>query len=67
MLRLTHPFFLLLSCMKALSFPLCEVQLEDPDTSAESPLRDFATEILVFIHHNTLLSCCLVITQWMFC
>uniref|UniRef100_A0A3Q3WGH8 Uncharacterized protein n=1 Tax=Mola mola TaxID=94237 RepID=A0A3Q3WGH8_MOLML len=36
----------LLKCMKALSFPLLEVQLKDPDTLAVSPLRDFATEIL---------------------
>uniref|UniRef100_A0A3Q3W7W6 Uncharacterized protein n=1 Tax=Mola mola TaxID=94237 RepID=A0A3Q3W7W6_MOLML len=37
---------LLKFCMKALSFPLLEVQLKDPDTLAVSPLRDFATEIL---------------------
>ncbi|XP_044076276.1 glomulin, FKBP associated protein a [Siniperca chuatsi] len=37
---------LLKFCMKTLSRPLLEVQLKDPDTLAESPLRNFATEIL---------------------
>ncbi|XP_059200948.1 glomulin, FKBP associated protein a isoform X2 [Centropristis striata] len=37
---------LLKFCMKTLSHPLLEVQLKDPDTLAESPLRNFATEIL---------------------
>lgn len=45
--RLTQCLFLLCSCMKTLSHPLLEVQLKDPDTLAVSPLRDFATEILV--------------------
>lgn len=47
-------FFLLCSCMKTLSHPLLEVQLRDPDTLAVSPLRDFAREILVFMHYNIL-------------
>ncbi|KAM6918860.1 glomulin, FKBP associated protein a [Xenentodon cancila] len=37
---------LLKFCMKALSHPLLEVQLRDPDTLPVSPLRTFATEIL---------------------
>ncbi|XP_077413411.1 glomulin, FKBP associated protein a isoform X2 [Vanacampus margaritifer] len=37
---------LLKFCMSALSRPLLEVQLDDPDTAASSPLRDFAQEIL---------------------
>lgn len=37
--------------MKTLSHPLLEVQLREPDTLAVSPLRDFATEILVSIYH----------------
>uniref|UniRef100_A0A1A8D6L8 Glomulin, FKBP associated protein a n=1 Tax=Nothobranchius kadleci TaxID=1051664 RepID=A0A1A8D6L8_NOTKA len=37
---------LLKFCMKALSQPLLEVQLRDPDTLPLSPLRAFATEIL---------------------
>ncbi|XP_046882931.1 glomulin, FKBP associated protein a isoform X2 [Hypomesus transpacificus] len=37
---------LLKFCMKCLCEPLLEVQLRDPATLAESPLRDFATEIL---------------------
>ncbi|XP_029309244.1 glomulin, FKBP associated protein a [Cottoperca gobio] len=37
---------LLKFCMKTLSHPLLEVQLKDPDTLAESPLRNFATEIM---------------------
>lgn len=40
--------FLLCSCMKALNHPLLELQLKDPDNLLVSPLRDFATEILVF-------------------
>lgn len=40
--------------MKALGHPLLELQLNDPDTLAVSPLRDFATEILVFIYCNSL-------------
>lgn len=36
--------------MKALNHPLLELQLKDPDTLVVSPLRDFATEILVFSH-----------------
>uniref|UniRef100_A0A8K9WLZ0 Glomulin, FKBP associated protein a n=1 Tax=Oncorhynchus mykiss TaxID=8022 RepID=A0A8K9WLZ0_ONCMY len=32
--------------MKSLCEPLLEVQLKDPETLAESPLRNFATEIL---------------------
>ncbi|MCI4391032.1 hypothetical protein PGIGA_G00129620 [Pangasianodon gigas] len=34
-------------CMKSLSEPLLDVQLKDPDTFEASPLRDFATDILV--------------------
>ncbi|XP_028988011.1 glomulin, FKBP associated protein a [Betta splendens] len=37
---------LLKFCMKTLRHPLLEVQLKDPDTLPESPLRNFATEIL---------------------
>ncbi|XP_054622747.1 glomulin, FKBP associated protein a [Dunckerocampus dactyliophorus] len=37
---------LLKFCMSTLSRPLLEVQLNDPDTLAFSPLRNFATEIL---------------------
>ncbi|XP_061587190.1 glomulin, FKBP associated protein a [Cololabis saira] len=37
---------LLKFCMKALSNPLLEVQLRDPDTLPVSPLRTFATEIM---------------------
>ncbi|KAK6302428.1 hypothetical protein J4Q44_G00267830 [Coregonus suidteri] len=37
---------LLKFCMKSLCEPLLEVQLKDPETLAESPLRNFATEIL---------------------
>lgn len=33
--------------MKSLSEPLLDVQLKDPDTLETSPLRDFATDILV--------------------
>ncbi|KAM6948759.1 glomulin, FKBP associated protein a [Aplochiton taeniatus] len=40
---------LLKFCMKSLCEPLLEVQLKDPDTLTESPLRNFATEILGFI------------------
>ncbi|XP_064848394.1 glomulin, FKBP associated protein a isoform X2 [Oncorhynchus masou masou] len=36
----------LLKFMKSLCEPLLEVQLNDPETLAESPLRNFATEIL---------------------
>lgn len=32
--------------MRTLSHPLLEVHLKDPDTLAESPLRNFATEIM---------------------
>lgn len=39
--------FLSCSCMKSLSRPLLEVQLKDPETLAVSPLRNFATDILV--------------------
>lgn len=39
--------FLICSCMKTLGYPLLEVQLKDPDTLPVSPLRNFATEILV--------------------
>ena len=41
--------------MKTLSHPLLEVQLKDPDTLAVSPLRNFATEILVLMHHEELM------------
>ncbi|XP_058274675.1 glomulin, FKBP associated protein a isoform X1 [Hemibagrus wyckioides] len=34
-------------CMRSLSEPLLDVQLKDPDTLETSPLRDFATDILV--------------------
>ncbi|KAI5608893.1 glomulin isoform X1 [Silurus asotus] len=34
-------------CMKSLREPLLDVQLKDPDTMETSPLRDFATDILV--------------------
>ncbi|XP_053507444.1 glomulin, FKBP associated protein a isoform X1 [Ictalurus furcatus] len=34
-------------CMKSLSEPLLDVQLKDPDALETSPLRDFATDILV--------------------
>uniref|UniRef100_A0AAQ6IPN6 Glomulin, FKBP associated protein a n=1 Tax=Anabas testudineus TaxID=64144 RepID=A0AAQ6IPN6_ANATE len=37
---------LLKFCMKTLGHPLLEVQLKDPDTLVESPLRTFSTEIL---------------------
>ncbi|XP_077394184.1 glomulin, FKBP associated protein a [Festucalex cinctus] len=37
---------LLKFCMSALSRPLLEIQLNDSDTLASSPLREFATEIL---------------------
>ncbi|XP_052404136.1 glomulin, FKBP associated protein a [Carassius gibelio] len=40
---------LLKFCMKSLSNPLLEVQLKDPDTLLKSPLRDFATEILIIL------------------
>lgn len=40
---------LLKFCMKSLSEPLLEVQLKDPDTLQKSPLRDFATEILIIL------------------
>uniref|UniRef100_A0A8C1BSH6 Glomulin, FKBP associated protein a n=1 Tax=Cyprinus carpio carpio TaxID=630221 RepID=A0A8C1BSH6_CYPCA len=40
---------LLKFCMKSLSKPLLEVQLKDPDTLLKSPLRDFATEILIIL------------------
>lgn len=36
-------------CMKSLSEPLLEVQLKDPDALEKSPLRDFASEILVIL------------------
>ncbi|XP_062843479.1 glomulin, FKBP associated protein a [Trichomycterus rosablanca] len=36
-------------CMKSLSEPLLEVQLKDPETMPSSPLRDFATEILIIL------------------
>lgn len=45
-----HPddkLFVLSSCMKTLSHLLLEVQLRDPDELTVSPLRTFATEILV--------------------
>lgn len=51
--RLTPCVFLFCSCMKTLSHLLLEVQLKDPDTLAVSPLRTFATEILVR-HRNIL-------------
>ena len=41
--------------MKTLSHPLLEVQLKDPDTLAVSPLRNFATEILVLMQHKELM------------
>lgn len=44
--------------MKTLSHPLLEVQLKDPDTLAVSPLRNFATEILVLMHHEELMLFC---------
>ncbi|XP_060762480.1 glomulin, FKBP associated protein a [Neoarius graeffei] len=34
-------------CMKSLSGPLLDVQLKDQDTLETSPLRDFATDVLV--------------------
>ncbi|XP_051556412.1 glomulin-like [Myxocyprinus asiaticus] len=40
---------LLKFCMKSLSEPLLEVQLKDPDTFEKSPLRGFATEILIIL------------------
>ncbi|XP_016379071.1 glomulin, FKBP associated protein a [Sinocyclocheilus rhinocerous] len=40
---------LLKFCMKSLSKPLLEVHLKDPDTLLKSPLRDFATEILIIL------------------
>ncbi|XP_073772342.1 glomulin, FKBP associated protein a isoform X1 [Danio rerio] len=40
---------LLKFCMKSLSEPLLEVQLKDTDTLQRSPLRDFATEILIIL------------------
>ncbi|XP_050985746.1 glomulin, FKBP associated protein a [Labeo rohita] len=40
---------LLKFCMKSLSEPLLEVHLKDPDTLLKSPLRDFATEILIIL------------------
>ncbi|XP_016132621.1 glomulin, FKBP associated protein a [Sinocyclocheilus grahami] len=40
---------LLKFCMKSLSKPLLEVELKDPDTLLKSPLRDFATEILIIL------------------
>ncbi|TRY87518.1 hypothetical protein DNTS_007083 [Danionella cerebrum] len=40
---------LLKFCMKCLSEPLLEVQLKDPDTLEKSPLRDFASEILMIL------------------
>ncbi|KAF7692319.1 glomulin, FKBP associated protein a [Silurus meridionalis] len=36
-------------CMKSLNEPLLDVQLKDPDTMETSPLRDFATDILVTV------------------
>lgn len=39
--------------MKALSHPLLELQLKDPDTLLVSPLRNFATEILVRSHRSS--------------
>lgn len=47
-------FFLFWSCMKTLSQPLLDVQLRDPDTLPLSPLRTFATEILVRENHSSL-------------
>ena len=49
-MKLSTDVFLSRSCMKTLSHPLLELQLKDPDTLAESPLRNFAKEILVEIH-----------------
>lgn len=40
---------LLKFCMKSLSEPLLEVQLKDTDMLHKSPLRDFATEILIIL------------------
>ncbi|XP_051555306.1 glomulin-like [Myxocyprinus asiaticus] len=40
---------LLKFCMKSLSEPLLEVHLKDPDTLEKSPLREFATEILIIL------------------
>uniref|UniRef100_A0A4W4FFT9 Glomulin, FKBP associated protein a n=1 Tax=Electrophorus electricus TaxID=8005 RepID=A0A4W4FFT9_ELEEL len=37
-------------CMKSLCEPLLEVQLKDADTLEKSPLRDFATGILVILN-----------------
>ncbi|GAA6070035.1 glomulin, FKBP associated protein a isoform X1 [Tachysurus ichikawai] len=36
-------------CMKSLNEPLLDVQLKDPDTLKTSPLRDFATDVLLLI------------------
>ncbi|KAI5092602.1 glomulin isoform X1, partial [Silurus meridionalis] len=36
-------------CMKSLNEPLLDIQLKDPDTMETSPLRDFATDILVTV------------------
>ncbi|XP_051985176.1 glomulin, FKBP associated protein a [Xyrauchen texanus] len=40
---------LLKFCMKSLSEPLLGVHLKDPDTLEKSPLREFATEILIIL------------------
>lgn len=42
---------LLKFCMKSLSEPLLQVHLKDPDTLQKSPLREFATEILLILTH----------------
>lgn len=52
-MRPTAPCLMLCSCMKALNHPLLELQLKDPDTLLVSPLRDFATEILVRSHRSS--------------
>ncbi|KAK1878923.1 Glomulin [Dissostichus eleginoides] len=43
---------LLKFCMKTLSHILLEAQLKDPDTLPESPLRDFATDILPLLRRR---------------
>lgn len=42
---------LLKFCMKSLGEPLLQVHLKDPDTLQKSPLREFATEILLILTH----------------
>lgn len=70
-MRTTAGCFLLCSCMKALHHPLLELQLKDSDTLLVSPLRDFATEILVFSHcspqENTATSDLKVISWCVWC